>query len=411
MEEDAFRAWLFVLPLVEMAGARSRLTERRPNGPDIPNNLLVHAPGLAGPQSRNITTPNRDTLYSTAFIDLTGGPLTLGLPNSRDRYLSVAVLDMYTNAAIVVGTRTTGGRAGTFRIIGPQEKPRDDHDLTLPTLHGWLLVRVLADGDSDLGAAQKVQKAVSLSGPMTWSTGSSVTRAANWTQYFRSAQRLLGSDPPTFKAGYDAFDRLRRAGTSGDFERAGYAADQAQAVDRGVARALALVQSPPSKMVDGWSYPPGNLGLYGDDFALRAVVAFTGLGALPVEEAMYMRAAGDDGTGLFRGDGLYRLHLARPVPARAFWSLTMYEATADGQFYFAPNALGRYAIGDRNRDLGRNSDGSLDIWIGRADPGDARRSNWLPAPARGPFALTLRAYLPEPDLLQGRYRLPPIIRP
>jgi hypothetical protein len=125
---------------------------------------------------------------------------------------------------------------------------------------------------------------------------------------------------------------------------------------------------------------------------------------------MYMRAAGDDGTGLFRGDGLYRLHLAKPVPARGFWSLTMYEATADGQFFFTSNALARYVVGDRTKGLVRNADGSLDIWIGRADPGDARRANWLPAPASGPFSLTLRAYLPEPDLLQGRYRLPPVER-
>jgi len=408
LENDAFQAWLFALPLIEMAAARARLSQRAPNSQDIPNNVLVHAPGLAGVQSRSITTPNRDTLYSSAFVDLTRGPVTLGLPDSGARYLSVAVLDMYTNAAIVVGTRTTGGRAGTYRLIGPHEGPRDGHDLTLPTPHGWLLVRVLADGDDDLAAAQKVQKAVALSGPMTWSTGSSATRAAPWPQYFQSALRLLQSDPPTYKAGYDAFDRLRRAGSGGNFERAGYSAEQAQAIDRGVAGALQLVQSPPGRPVGGWSYPPSNLGLYGDDFALRAVIAVTGLGALPVAEAMYMRPAGDDGNGLFRGDGFYRLHLAKPVPARAFWSLTLYEATADGQFYFTPNALGRYAIGDRTRGLVRNADGSLDLWIGRSDPGDAHRANWLPAPARGPFSLTLRAYLPEPDLLEGRYRLPPV---
>ena len=51
----------------------------------------------------------------------------------------------------------------------------------------------------------------------------------------------------------------------------------------------------------------------------------------------------------------------------------------------------------------------LDIWIGRSDPGGERTANWLPAPKTGPFALTLRAYLPRPEFLSGAYRLPSIV--
>src|SRR5439155_1641343 len=107
LENDAFTAWLYVLPLIEMAGARARLSRRPLTGQDVPNNMLVHAPGLAGPQSRSITAPNRDTIYSSAFIDLTDGPVTMRLPDSGQRYFSVQVMDMYTNASIVLGTRTT----------------------------------------------------------------------------------------------------------------------------------------------------------------------------------------------------------------------------------------------------------------------------------------------------------------
>ena len=68
--------------------------------------------------------------------------------------------------------------------------------------------------------------------------------------------------------------------------------------------------------------------------------------------------------------------------------------------------INRYAIGDRTPGLKTNGDGSLDIWIGHANPGPERESNWLPAPA-GPFTMTLRAYLPKPEVLNGSYRLPP----
>jgi hypothetical protein len=86
----------------------------------------------------------------------------------------------------------------------------------------------------------------------------------------------------------------------------------------------------------------------------------------------------------------------------------MYERTADGKSFFTQNPLNRYSIGDRTLGLKTNDDGSLDIWIGNANPGPTRESNWLPAPA-GPFTMTLRAYLPKPDVLNGSYRLPRVV--
>jgi hypothetical protein len=409
MERDAFAAWLYVLPLIEMAGVRARLSAREPERTTVPSNVLMYAPGLPGPATRSITTPNRDTLDASAFIDLTQGPVTLRLPATGQRYFSAAAIDIYTNVNFLLGARTTGDIAGTYRLLGPQHNPQGDRDLRLATPHGWLLVRVLADGDEDLDAARQIQRAVILNGVPVRPTQLYATRAADWTDYFRSAQNLPASNPPVFKRGYDAFLRLRRASSSGDFARAGYRREDAAAIDKGVARACALVKAPHRNFIEGWSYPPPSLGNFGDHFIFRAIVAVQGLGALPRREAMYMRASGDDGSGLFHDDGLYRLNLKKPVPAKAFWSLTMYRATADGQYFLAPNTLGRYAIGDRTAGLMHNRDGSLDIWIGRHDPGDARRANWLPAPASGPFALTLRAYWPERELLDGGYRLPPIM--
>ena len=391
LENDAFMAWLYVLPLIEMAGVRARLSERGNDGRTLPSNTMVHAPGLASPQSRAVTAPNRDTLYSVALIDLTAGPVGLVLPETGQRYVSVAVFDMYTDAGIVVGTRTTGGKGGRFRIIGPGQSARDDRDLRLATPHGWLLLRVLSGRQSDV--------------PVGYAS-----RSSPWPAYFRSAQRLLESDPPTFKAGLDSVERLRRAGSRGDFDDAGYDAAQVRAIEAGVARARALVEqgARTTKFTDGWSDPPPGLGAFGDQYVYRALVAVAGIGALPREEAMYLRSAGDDGAGLFRGDGLYRLQLTKPVPVQGFWSMTMYEATPDGQFFLSQNSIGRYAIGERTRGLVRGADGSLDIWIGRQDPGGARSANWLPAPASGPFSLTFRAYLPEPALQSGAYRLPPV---
>jgi len=90
-------------------------------------------------------------------------------------------------------------------------------------------------------------------------------------------------------------------------------------------------------------------------------------------------------------------------PARAFWSLTMYN---DRQF-FAANSIHRFAIGDRDA-LKFNPDGSLDLTIQRDPPNDAA-VNWLPAPAAGIFTMNLRLYLPGTTVLDGTWK-PPVIR-
>ena len=88
----------------------------------------------------------------------------------------------------------------------------------------------------------------------------------------------------------------------------------------------------------------------------------------------------------------------------------MYEPTPDGQLFLTSNRLNRFSIGDRTPGLKKNPDGSLDIWIGRTDPGGEKTANWLPAPASGPFSLSLRAYLARSELLDGRWRAPPLVK-
>ncbi len=390
-------AWFYALPLIEMATTRARALAA---GGRI--NSFAPVRGLADHTSRFVTTPNNDTLYSSGWIDLTKGPVTLTVPPMGSRYWSVAVMDMFTNNNVVLGSRTVGGDGGTFTLVGPGEDAWPANAIQVATPHAWVLARVLVDGPDDVPAVQALLKALTLAGPTnTPAVPAYAGRAALADDYFAGARALLASDP----APMTDLGLLRRtAAVLGP--KAGPLSDSAKA---GVAEAqtIAKVAFGRQSYVQGWSYPRADLGDFGQDYLYRAAVALGGLGALPVAEAMYMRAQGD-GQGLFAGDGLFRLSLPAQLPLDAFWSLSMYEATADGQFFFTDNPLNRYAIGDRTRGLTRNADGSLDIWISRTDPGGARTANWLPAPKAGPYALFLRAYLPKAELLDGRWRLPAI---
>uniref|UniRef100_B0T709 Phosphatidylserine decarboxylase n=1 Tax=Caulobacter sp. (strain K31) TaxID=366602 RepID=B0T709_CAUSK len=393
----AAQAWLYALPMIEMATTRARVLK----APGAAINRLAHGRELSDHTARRVTTPNNDTLYSIAFLDLSQGPATLTVPATGARYWSAAIMDMFTNNNAVLGLRTVGGEGGAFTLVGPGQPAKGPNPVRVATPHAWLLIRTLVVDEADLPAARKVQDGFVLSGPMAAPPPAYAARDAEAGDYFAAARALLAADPPP------ATDQklLRKTAAflgAGPFD-AGAARTGAQE-----AQMITRFAKGRQTFTDGWAYPRANLGDYGQDYTYRAIVALMGLGALPVAEAMYMKAAGDDGAGLFTGDGLYRLSLPADMPLDGFWSLSMYEATEDGQFFFTDNPLNRYAIGDRTAGLEREADGSLNLWIGRTDPGGERSSNWLPAPKTGPFAMYLRTYLPRAELLDGRFRFKPV---
>lgn len=403
----AREAWLYGLPLVEMAATRARAL----SAPGARLNRFSHSRTLAGPANRAVTTPNNDTLYSSAWLDLTTGPATLTIPPTGDRYISVAGMSMFTDNDFVLGTRTSGGRGGRFTILGPGQSGSGPDTVRLSTPHGWLLARTLVDGPDDLAKVHAIQNSLMLTGGPGAAPGSFANRRAPAVDYFASVAALLQSDPPP---GTDAA-LLQRVEALGLRRAVGFAPgafDPAAVaeIEAGVAEArAALLAIPMGPRGEGWVYPKANLGFYGQDYGLRAAVALGGLAALPRAEAMYMNPVGDSGR-MFTGLGPYVMRFAAAAlpPVDAFWSLTMYEATPEGQFFLTENPIRRYAIGDRTPGLTKGADGSLELWIGRADPGGARSANWLPAPASGPFTVSFRAYLPKAELLDGRYRLPAI---
>jgi hypothetical protein len=364
-----------------------------------------------------VTTPNNDTLYSTAQLDLSAGPVTITLPAAGERYLSLALMDAYTNNFAILGTRTTGPDGGTFRLIGPKEaRPEgigggEGNIIRAPTDHVWALARILVDGPHDLEAARQVQAGLSMQGPPADAPGPYAARSTPWADYFASAAALMAANPP------NAMDlalnrRIAPLGLTAGFDPTRFSAVEVAEIEAGIAEARLEARKGGlggASFTQGWSYPSARLGDFDQDYRYRAAVALSGLAALPPAEAMYMRAQGNLKGDLFDGTQTWRLSFPADghLPINSFWSLSLYEATDDGQFFFTDNPLDRYAIGDRTPGLRHNADGSLDIWIGHDEPGPERRSNWLPAPV-GPFALFMRAYLPKAELLDGEYRLPEI---
>jgi hypothetical protein len=158
--------------------------------------------------------------------------------------------------------------------------------------------------------------------------------------------------------------------------------------------------------VNGWRMMTDG-GVWGTAYFRRATTALGGLGANLPEDAMYPSTTQDDRGEPLTGGHRYviRFEPGQLPPAGAFWSLTLYDT--DG--FQVSNALDRFALGDRDA-LRRGDDDAIEFYVQHDSPGAERESNWLPAPASGPFTLTLRLYAPKPEVLAGQWAPPPVRR-
>ncbi len=427
----AEEAVTYAFPLAEMSRMRAVTSPRRchagPAGESPEDtrrwcNVLVHARELLGSGRSRVVTPNNDTLYVNTWLDLRQGPLVIEVPDTAGRYYVLGLLDFYTNPFGSIGSRCTGTGAGRHVITPPGwqgELPADLAGLPViesPTPWVWIIGRILVDGPADLPAVHALQDGFHLHPalptrrlPLRFGPGPQMdpTRP-DAARFLAVVNQALAENPPP--AGERALvARFAEVGIG-----AGLGApspSQLDVIDLALRACLARWQETgvAQTRASGWQYMPPLGRSFGGDHAMRAQVALKYIGALDSLEAYYPMAYHDGQGRALEGRHRYRLRFAagQLPPAQAFWSLTMYD-TRDCML--VPNEIERFAIGDRTPGLQRGADGGLTLTLQHAAPTDpVERANWLPAP-EGSFYLCLRAYLPTPDMLEGRYELPALER-
>jgi hypothetical protein len=419
LEEYAYsvgvQAYIYAYPLVLMD-----TTQRVSLSRGVPVNHFAHIVNLSTPASRVVVYPNVDTLYSSAWLDLTKGPQTLHVPEMHGRYYTMQFMDAYSDNFAYVGTRSNGGHARGYAIIPPRWNgsiPAGVERIQAPTDTVWLLGRIVASEGDDLDKARPLQRQCTLNGSADAPLAPAALRsidpppkqvaAMNAQAFFSAMARLMKINRPhaSDRALADQFIRIGvRPGEDFDIERLD------PAVRRGLARAMtaarAIIESKigaDATVRQGWQFQ--EIGKWGNDFLRRATFAWMALAGNDPEEAVYAGVFTDGEGRTLQGSRRYALHLAsgQTPPVNAFWSVTMYDADR----YLVENPIHRYAIRDRTPGLRYNPDGSLDIWIQREAP-PGKESNWLPA-AEGEFSVQMRMYLPKPEALDGRWQPPPIL--
>ncbi|KDC06105.1 PF06863 family protein [Bordetella bronchiseptica E012] len=425
----ALDAYVYVYPLVVMDLSRRQDTGGKGPG-HAPANTFAHERRLPQADFRRLPRPNFDMLRSSAWLDLSTGPVVISTPETHGRLYTLSVLDMWTDIFAVLGKRTTGTARGNHAIVPPGWTgvlPRGMHRIDAPTAQVQARLYVQTGGSSEYPGVHAVQDGFILTPLAEWNQQAQSVRlrsdpdldaltpaqrqveGMNAEDYFGYAAELLRKHAP-HATDQPMLARLRRLGIAPGqqlaFARLPTTVQQAlrHAVRNGP---QALRDSLPAtgSLANGWQADADGAGVYGNAYLRRAVTTQARLGASLPEDVTAMLLLADAAGRPLEGGQRYvlRFEADQLPPAGALWSLNAYDA----QGYPVGNGFNRYALGDRDP-VRYNPDGSLELYLQRNPPGPDDQANWLPT-GEGAPGVILRIYLPQASVLAGRW-VPPAAR-
>lgn len=396
------QAYMYGYPLVMSAKTMEDMIKNR-----APINRFYYSDTLASPAYRDIVTPNSDTLYMSAWLDVSDTPVWLTVPaNPQNRYYTVQMLDAYTNTFRNVSNRSTKQQAGQYIIAGPHWKgPTPAHIPVIyaPTTTVWLIGRVEVKGEADLPQAVSFEKQIAITPVHPKLEKSDVPDklppdVLTSLSFFQVMTKMIQSNPPP-ECDRVLLDQFAQAGIDVDkgFDPAQIGLAKLAGLQRALRDAPAIVQNGfpgYSTFHNGWGrFAP--IGTYGNQFLARAFIAYSGIGANVPTEETYSRALTDGAGKPLTGAKSYTIHFTKEqLPqTSAFWSINVY----DNQLFLAKTTANRASIRSNTGDLVYNPNGSLDLYL-QQQPPNGKEGNWLPLP-EGAFNLVLRVFAPEPSTL------------
>jgi hypothetical protein len=436
-------AYVYFYPLVTMEVTRRQLTNVEPgkSAPGGPMNLFNNVPAFPTADMRAVVRPNFDTLYSSGWLDLTKEPVVVSVPDTGGRYYLLPMLDMWTDVFASPGWRTTGTQAGNFLVVPPGWRPdlreRFVEELKLPngtqridapTPYVWVIGRTKTDGPPDYDAVHRIQAGYKITLLSEWGKTQKPPEvkidpsvdmktppklqvdSMSAGTYFAAAAEILKQQPPHI-TDQPIIAQMKRIGIE-----PGKSFDIAK-VDPAVRKGLESAPAEGQKLMEwkvatiarvasNWSMNTDTMGVYGNYYLKRAIVAQLGLGANLVEDAIYPLNLGDETGKPLDGANKYTLHFEKDAtpPVNAFWSVTLYDS--DG--FQVANGLNRFAVSSWMA-FKHDPDGSLTLHFQNESPGKDKEANWLPAP-KGAFNLTMRLYGPKSEALTGKWNPPPVTK-
>jgi hypothetical protein len=338
-------------------------------------------------------------------VELSSGPVTLSVPATGSRYLTIQFISAWTETFAIVSRKELDGRAATLYLTPPGwtgAAPPGYRRIACPTSIVAVRLRLFVGGEGDLASVRSLQRQFVFSSapplPPTPST------------FLEALGALLPANPPP-PALRSAFERLASIGLSVDrgFDPNVLDAESRRDLDSAIAlsrKDIPRLTRQQRRVGAGWvvfgSGPaiPRTL----EERIARADAGPDAFAALPDPELVYAVGSADSNGEPLQGDRRYVITLAPadPPPVDGFWSFTVY--TASGRTVFGA----RNSIHSSTPYLNKTADGSVRITLGPSLP-LAEQYNWLPLEPGEGARVVLRLYQPHRAVFDGSWRPPAIV--
>ncbi len=383
-----------------------------------------------------IVTPNSDTPYSIAWLDLRAEPMVLSVPAvDKSRYYAVMLCDGNTFNYGYIGSRATGFDAGDYLVAGPDwngaTPPGIKQVFHSGTQFSMAIYRTQLFNPDDMPNVIKVKAGYKVQ-PLSANLHQPAPPAAPAisfpkiddkmvkTNFFEYLDFALQFAPPAPDE-KEIRAKLARigigAGKTFDFKDLSleHKAELLLAMKDGEAKVEHYL-STGIKHINGWKVGSffGDRAFFNGNWLERAAAAKGGIYGNDAIEAMYpITKTLADGQPLDGSKHNYTLTFpaGQFPPVNAFLSVTMYDGKSQ---LLIKNPINRYLINSPMLPgMKMNADGSLTIYIQKDSPGAEKESNWLPAP-NGPIYLVMRLYWPKttpPSILpagEGTWKPPAV---
>ena len=395
-----------------------------------PWNTLANIPRVYTPADTAIQTPNSDTPYSFAGLDLRAEPFVLTVPPiEKDRYFSVQLIDWYTFNFDYIGSRATGNDGGSFLVAGPGwkgETPkgvkkvfRSETEFVFPVYRTQLF------NPADLDHVKKVQAGYKAQ-PLSAFLGQPAPAAAPAIDFikpltpdeektsldFFNELNFILQFTPTVPSETELMARFAKIGVGAGktFDASTLSPEMKIAIEQAMADAWVDFENL-KKEIDAGKVTSGEL--FGtreylkNNYLYRMAAAVLGIYGNSKQEAMYPVLAVDAAGQKLDGANRYTVHFAAGElpPVNAFWSLTMYDLP---QSLLVANPINRYLLNSPMLpQFVKDPDGGVTFYVQNESPGKDKEPNWLPA-AKGPFFIAMRLYWPKQEALEGTWKPPPM---
>jgi hypothetical protein len=385
-----------------------------------------------------IVTPNSDTPYSFAWLDLRAEPIVLSVPAvEKGRYYAVQLEDGNTFNYSYIGSRATGIDAGDYMVAGPDWKGETPpgikkvfHSTTQFSVAGY---RTQLFGPADMPNVVKVQSGYKVQ-PLSKYLNQPAPSAAPIINFPKIDKEMVKTGffdyldfalqfAPAGPEENEIRAKLARLGIGAgkNFDFKALSPEQQKAVVEGMKEGEAKVKeflAGGVKDVNGWKIGDwfGDRAFYNGNWLKRAAGAQGGIYGNDSIEATYpLTKTLADGEPLDGSKHNYTLTFpaGQLPPVNAFWSVTMYDGKTQ---FLIKNPIDRYLINSPMLpSLKKNADDSLTLYIQKDSPGADKESNWLPAP-NDLIYLVMRLYWPKtepPSILpagEGTWKPPGIVK-